>query len=530
MTELRLRFDQTLGHAASPAPADLAEGFSGQGSPLSLHADPLFSSLPPQVQAHGLLADWSQWATWLHGAWVDAVLLLQWFFVLYFIVLNGGYLVRNVVSLFGLFRHLREHGDAFLPQSYSNYEPPISIIVPLRDEEATIAARVRALQQLDYPEFEIILVNDGSRDKSMDVLLREFSLTPFPEAYRDRLQSRRVRTVYASALDPALRLVDKDGGGRADALNAGINCARYPLFCGVDADTILQRDALRRMARPYLEHETTVASCVTMRPANGAIVHAGLLGKVGLARNLLALFQTVESLRAFLFGRFGWSPLNALLVFAPTFGVFRREAVIGAGGYRGGVPEENMDLVVRLHHFLLQPGKSYRVDFVPDPVCWSAVPENAQILRDKRIHFQARLSEGLMSNLAFLLRGREGAARLPHLAFMLLFDLLGPLFEVAGYLVMTLLWAIGAISLQAFGAFLLVAIGLGILLSLSGVLLEEMSYRLYPGLINLLKLLLAAVLENFGYRQLAAFWRLRGLLHWMLRDRGKWGSINWKTA
>ena len=367
MAELHLRLDPVLSHAGGSPPGDAALGAGAEGSPLPLHADWQFSSLSPSSPAG---FDWTHAAAWLHGAGVDAVVVLQWFFLLYFIILNGGYTVRNVASLLGLFRYVREHGYGFLPRAYSDYEPPISIVVPVRDEEATIAARVRALQQLDYPEFEIVLVNDGSRDRTLEVLLREFSLTPFPEAYRDRLQSRRVKTIYASALNSNLRLVDKDNGGRADALNAGINCARYALFCGVDADTILQRDALRRMARPFLERDATVASCATMRPANGATSHAGLLGKAGLSRNLLALLQTVESLRAFLFGRFGWSPLNALLVFAPTFGVFRREAVIAAGGYRSGVPEENMDLVVRLHHLMLQGGERYRVDFVPDPVCW----------------------------------------------------------------------------------------------------------------------------------------------------------------
>src|SRR6185369_10958297 len=280
-----------------------------------------------------------------------------------------------------------------LPEIFTGFEPKISVLVPAYNEEANIAASIRSLLQLDYPDYEVVVINDGSRDRTLDVLREEFALQEFPEAFLVRLQTRPVRGLYRSLVHPQLRVIDKVNGGKADALNAGINGARFPLFCGVDADSILQQDSLRLVARPFLEDPSTVACGGTIRIANGCQMSGGALVRAGVPRSYLALCQTVEYLRAFLFGRAGWSPLNALLIISGAFGLFDKEVVVQVGGYRTDSIGEDMELVVRLHRILRKRRQKYRIALVPDPVCWTEAPEDLQTLKNQRVRWQRGLSD-----------------------------------------------------------------------------------------------------------------------------------------
>lgn len=451
-----------------------------------------------------------------------------WFVFCYFIALNGGYLLLNAIAL----RTLRTKGQemfmADLPRAWSGLEPPVSILVPAYNEQATIAASIRSMLQLSYAEFEIVVVNDGSKDGTMDVLKREFGLLPFPEAYRRQIPTAEVRQVYRSTRYPNVRVIDKDNGGKADALNAAINVSRYPLVCGVDADSILQRDSLAKVTEPFLRDPTVVAAGGTVRVANGCQVSGGFLTRVGLPRNFWALFQVVEYLRAFLFGRLGWSAMNGMLIISGAFGVFRKDAVVLAGGYRRDTIGEDMELVVRMHRLLRARKQPYRIEFVPDPVCWTEAPEDYRTLKNQRVRWQRGLAESLNANWGLVFSRNGGVPGWVAFPFMVLFEWLGPLVELGGYAFM--LWAFftGLVSWQAFGAFLFVAIGLGILLSASGLLLEEMSFHIYPRGKQLLMLGLVVILENFGYRQLNAVWRLTGLYRWAMQKESSWGAMRRK--
>jgi cellulose synthase/poly-beta-1,6-N-acetylglucosamine synthase-like glycosyltransferase len=212
------------------------------------------------------------------------VVAVQWLFLAYFIGMNGGYVLLNLLSMRSLRRFMEASALDTLPRTASGFEPPVTIIVPGFNEQATIAASVRSLLQLEYPEYEVIVVNDGSRDATLATLKREFGLALFPEAYWRRLPTKSVHGIYRSAKHPNLRVIDKANGGKADALNAGINAARYPLFCAVDADSILQRDSLHRVVQPFLEDPATIAAGGTVRIANGCSVTEGFLTKVGPPR------------------------------------------------------------------------------------------------------------------------------------------------------------------------------------------------------------------------------------------------------
>ncbi len=457
--------------------------------------------------------------------WMQWVAFSEWFFLAYFMAINSIYLLLNVIAGFNLKGYIANQALADLPEIYSGLEPPVSIVLPAYNEQLTIVAALQSLLQLTYPDFEVIVVNDGSQDDTLNILKQDFGLSPFPEAYRQRLKTSDVRCIYHSRRYPNLRVVDKVHGGKADALNVGINAARFPLFCSVDADSIIQRHSLQRISYPFLADQRVVAVGGTVRVANGCRVAGGFLCEVGLPQNWLALYQVVEYLRAFLFDRLGWSALGGLLIISGTFGLFRKETIISVGGYRVDTVGEDMELVVRLHRLLKERKQDYRMVFLPDPVSWTEAPESLSMLRRQRMRWQRGLCESLFGNLGLLFSRNGGVAGWLAFPFMLLFECLGPLIEVSGYCLMLVYFCLEYISWPMFVVFNFAAIGLGLVWSLSSMLLEEMSFHIYERPKQLVQLLAAAVLENFGYRQMIACWRLMGLLQWLFGGKRGWGEM-----
>ena len=465
---------------------------------------------------------------------VHFILGIEYVFLLYFLALHAGYLSLNIIALFTLPRYMQSRVLTDLPQSCSSFDLPISVLVPAYNEEAIIVSSIRSLLQLSYSEFELIIGNDGSRDNTLEVLKREFKLVRFPEAYRIRLQSAPVRGIYLSTIYPNLRVIDKENGGRSDTLNAALNAARYPLICVIDADSVLQRDSLQRAVQPFLEDPRTVACGGTIRVANGCQVRSGFVERAGLPTNPLALFQVVEYLRAFLFGRIGWAPLNGLLLISGAFGVFHKESVISVGGYNTGSIGEDMDLTMRLHLQAIKKGVPYRISFVPDPVLWTEVPEDFKTLYSQRVRWQYGLGECISDNRELLFKRGSGFAGWVAMPFNLMLEWLGPFIEVTGYVFMLVTYLLGLLSLQSFVIFLLFAIGLGMLLSVNALLLEELSFHTYPKTRHILVLFAAALAENLGYRQLNSFWRFEGLVRWLTGRKPGWGRMKrtaeWQAA
>lgn len=456
---------------------------------------------------------------------IDWFWWLQIAFITYFVLLNGMYLLLNVLSMFSLRAYLRQRAEIGESVPYLGVEPPVSVLMPAFNEEATIRTSVRSMLQLQYPEFEVVVINDGSRDGTLEVLKTEFDLEIHPDPLRRAVDHKPVRGIYRSRRYANLRVIDKENGGKADALNAGINGSRHALFCGVDADSILQRDSLLRVVQPFLEDERTIAAGGTVRIANGSQVRGGFLLSAGLPDNLLARFQIVEYLRAFLFGRLGWSPMNAVLIISGAFGLFDRARVMAVGGYRTDTVGEDMELVVRLHRYHRDNRIPYRIRYLPDPICWTEAPEDAGTLGRQRSRWQRGLAESLTRHAPLAFNRRGGAVGWLAWPFMALFEWIGPIIELIGYLVMFGGFAVGAVSYTAMAVFLLVSIGMGILLSVNGLLLETLSFRVYTRRRDMLRLFLMAVLENFGYRQFNTLWRVRGMWQWMSRSQHKWGAM-----
>lgn len=410
-------------------------------------------------------------------------------------------------------------------RSHPQDAPPIAILAPAFNEAKTIEQSVRSLLSLRYPHFEIIVINDGSTDATLDVLKRAFGLQPVERACPFTLPHAAVSCVYGGPLHPNLVVIDKVNGGKADALNAGINFARSPLFCSMDADSILDPDAMIGAVQPFLEDPTRViAAGGTVRISNGCLVRNGRVIEQRPPRNLLALMQSVEYMRAFLLARLALSHVGALMIVSGAFGVFKRQAVIDAGGYSTGTVGEDMELIVRLHRFNREQERDYRIVFVPEPVCWTEAPESLDVLARQRTRWQRGALETFARHKDMLFSARYGRAGAIGLGQVLLIDVLGPIAELLGYLMIPAFTMMGLVSPDYALAFLTVTVAFGISLSIGALVLEEAELRTLPRNRDLFALAFAAVVENFGYRQLNTLWRVQGFWQWLRKEKS-WGAM-----
>jgi cellulose synthase/poly-beta-1,6-N-acetylglucosamine synthase-like glycosyltransferase len=405
---------------------------------------------------------------------------------------------------------------------------PISILAPAYNEAQSIVESVHSLLALEYPRHEVVVINDGSKDATLEILIEHFSLTRIPVQVESSLACQPIRAIYRSADYPALVVVDKQNGGKADALNAGINVARFSLFCAIDADSVLEGNALLRVVRPFLERPVeTVAVGGVVRIANGCRVAHGQVLEFGLPRSMVAMFQCVEYLRAFLFGRSGWSALGGLLLISGAFGLFKRQTVIDVGGYRHDTVGEDIELVVRMHRHLRERKIPYCIEFLPDPVCWTEAPESLRVLGRQRNRWHRGLIDTLKLHRRMILNPRYGAIGLVAMPYAVLFELCGPVIELFGYLFVPICFLLGFLNVPFMLLFIVVAILLGVMLSLAAVLLDELSFYRLPRAGQLLKLAIYGLLENFGYRQLTTWWRTKAFADYW-RGNTSWGKMERK--
>ena len=444
----------------------------------------------------------------------------------YFIALSAFYLFFTVIAWRNISHHQSARRYAAIEDLFASpLTPPVSVLLPAYNEERGIAESVRSLLGLRYPEHEVIVINDGSKDGTLARLMTAFDLVPVEKALRAEISTTAVRATFVSKRYHELVVIDKENGGKADALNAGVNAARYPYFCAVDADAILEEDALLRIAKPIVDDPGLVAATGgIVRIANGCPIDHGRLTRVRLPKSRLATMQVVDYFRAFLIGRIGWSRLNSLLIISGAFGLFRRSLVESVGGYATDTVGEDVELVVRLHRYLRGRQEDYRIAFVPDPVCWTEVPEDLRTLRRQRRRWQRGLAETIWRHRRLAFSPRFGAVGLVGFPYFLVFELAGPVIELFGYLVVPIAAVLGLLSVPFLLAFLLVGVLTGVLLSVSALALEELGFGRHPDDRELARLLGYAVLDNFGYRQLIAVFRVLGLLD-VIRGRKEWGEM-----
>jgi cellulose synthase/poly-beta-1,6-N-acetylglucosamine synthase-like glycosyltransferase len=380
---------------------------------------------------------------------------------------------------------------------------------------------------LAYPKFEVILINDGSKDRTIDVLTAEFDLYEVPPAYPKPLESQRVRAVYRSRRHSRLVVLDKENGGKADSLNAGMNAARHQYVVAVDADTLIEPDALMRLTRPFLLGASVAAVGGTLRVANGCEVRMGRVVDPRVDAVWLTGCQVVEYLRAFLFGRLGWNTLGGSLIISGAFGLFKREYLIAIGGYKTGNVTEDMDLVVRLQRYLYDNGIKAELPFIPDPVAWTEVPSDRNVLGRQRERWHRGLIGTMVTHRDLLFNRKYGVMGMVAIPYFLFGEMLAPAVELFGYLMTLLGLAIGAVDTRFALLFLVCAVGYGTLLTFWAVVLEEVSFKRYRRRTDLALLLFFGLIEGLGYRQLTVWYRLQAFRKFLKKSED-WGVMTRK--
>lgn len=445
---------------------------------------------------------------WIASEWL---VRFEWSVVAWFIVVNGWYLLLLVSATLEMRRHARAVTGRGGRTPGSPLLPSVSVLAPLSDEQGTAIETVAALLALHYPNLEVVVVNDGSADRTMEVLRDHFHLVPVHPIYRRRIVTRPVRALYRSSVYSNLVVIDKERGGKADALNAGLNVATGTLVCAADGATLVETDALQRMVRPFLEHDDVLAVGGSIRIANGCTVRSGRVTETRVPAHPLAAFQVIEYMRTFLVGRLGWNRLGGNLMLSGGFGLFRREAVIDVGGYSHDTIVEDMELVLRLRRRGYETRGARRIVFVPDPVAWTAAPEATTALGRQRERWQRSLARALWSHRAVIFNPRYGAMGIVVTPYFLLFEVLAPLVELLGVLGLALGLALGVLDPAFAVIFLFAAYGLGAVLTVFTLAMDELSFQRYPGMADRARLVAWALLEPFGYRQLTVLWRLLGI-------------------
>jgi cellulose synthase/poly-beta-1,6-N-acetylglucosamine synthase-like glycosyltransferase len=413
-------------------------------------------------------------------------------------------------------------GRRWLAQS-TNLLPHVSVLVPAHNEGLTIVEMVTATLAVHHSRLEVVVVNDGSTDDTMEKLIREFALEPFLRPDALRIATRPVREVYGSRQYPGLIVVDKENGGKADALNAGLGRAVGDLICAVDADTVLEPDALVRLALPLAQDERVIAAGGVIRVVNGCRVRFGRVVERLSPQGLLGRFQEVEYARAFLFGRLGWNRLGDNVIISGAFGVFRRDAVVAAGGYRESTVGEDMELVLRLRRLAYEAKQAHRVVFVPDPIAWTEVPSTLRTLGRQRSRWHRGLAEVIRMHWRVIGRPRYGLMGLVVMPYYLMVELLAPVVEALGLVFLGVALYLHALELPFALLLALAAYGFALILGMMALTMEEWFDGHNSRLRDRTARILITLLEQLGYRQLTVWWRLRGLVQFA-RGKTTWGE------
>jgi len=465
------------------------------------------------------MTDWRLLLT--HGLTVFNIL-----FACYFVAGNGMYMLLMLLSLVSVWLNNRRRAYESLDYlRQSPVTPPVTVIIPAWNEEGIIIETVRAALTTDYPALEIIVVDDGSTDWTLNGLIEAFGLSKSDGIYRPHLPTRRVKAIYQSPLATRLLVVHKERGGKSDALNAGINLCRTPYFCTLDADCVLERDALLRLMRPIIRSRAnTIASGGIVRILNGCEVRAGQVTRVGLPSTRLQRFQVVEYLRSFLFGRTGWDVLRATVIMSGAFTVFHRETVMEAGGFSLDTVTEDMELIVRLRRWSTDHHREIKMAFTSDSVCWTDSPASFGMLARQRRRWQLGLCQTLWKNSEMLFNPKYGSVGLLSYPFHLYVEALGAVVEFLGYLLIPFAVVYRATLPDVYIPFLVLGLVCATFLSVGSVVLEELTHRRYPSGRDFKTLLVYALMENIGYRQVVLFFRFQGVLKFLVGSRG-WEKV-----
>jgi len=438
------------------------------------------------------------------------------------------YLTLMVYSAIALRKYLRKN-------SYVNYNsiitsplaPSVSVIVPGYNESISIVDNIRTLLSLYYSDFEIVVVNDGSTDDTMEKIIEAYELEKVNYYFDYRLPCERVKAVYKSRNRSYKKLlvVDKRNGGKADALNAGLNVVKNDLVVCIDADSIMEQDALMKLAKPFLEvkDKKLIGAGGVIRIANSCEIQAGKITKIRVPKKWLPRAQVMEYTRAFLMGRIAWSELDGLLLISGALGMFNREILIEAGGYSTNTVGEDMELVVRIRMFMADKGIPYEVAYIPDPLCWTEVPSTVKTLGLQRSRWTRGTIETLYTHRKLFLNKKYGKLGLLGYPYWLLFEWFAPILEFIGILIFIFLAISGRLNLDFFFLLLGFVYFFSVSLSIWSIFFEEITFHKYEKRRDVLKLVLTAFLEPFFYHPLVLAMNIKGNIDKLLK-KTSWGT------
>ncbi|MDD9268460.1 glycosyltransferase family 2 protein [Paenibacillus sp. GCM10023248] len=466
------------------------------------------------------------------------LLLLNKAIFIYFIAICCFYLLLFLLSYNRLGKQKGLHKvEPYKRMKNSSFTPPLSIIVPAYNEEVgvigTILSLITGSGRLDYPQFEVIVVNDGSKDRTLQKVIERFQMVPVKNKVhqkRNGIETKSIKEVYHSEIYPFLILIDKENGGKADALNAGINMSKYPYFASIDGDTVLDPDSFLKIMMPIVEHadDEILATGGNVLIANGNTVVKGQVQETKLSRNPLVMMQCIEYMRAFLMGRIGLSRNNLLLVISGAFGVFKTQRVIQAGGYKADTVGEDMELVVRLHRMNIEQKWGARIEYVADPICYTEAPESMKYLYRQRTRWHRGLFESLWTHRRMMFNKKYGLIGFIAMPFYFFVELLGPLVEFFGYVTLIADLIMDRVFIQYALMLFALMVVYGSFLSMGAVLLEEWRLGKYQKISELNWLLLYALSEAFWYRPLLTVWRVRATFAVLFGRTQGWGEMQRK--
>ncbi|CEG29751.1 glycosyl transferase domain-containing protein [Bacillus sp. B-jedd] len=461
--------------------------------------------------------------------WLDIVTFFGWFIAIYMSCVIAFYSIILVFSVIQLRREYQlDRDQAYMEYMNEIYTKPVSIIVPAYNEEAGVVQSVRSLLSMNYPLFEVIVVNDGSKDNTLGKMIDSYDMKEIKKVVRKQLDTKQVRKIYQSSLLPNLYMIDKDNGGKADALNAGLNFSNYPYVCSLDGDSVLENDAFLKVMKPIIDSdEEVIASGGSVRIANGCDIRDGHILRIGLSSHPLVIMQIIEYLRAFLMGRIGLSRHNLLLIISGAFGVFSKRWVIEAGGYKTNTVGEDMELVVRLHRLMKEKGQKKKIVYVPDPVCWTEVPEDMTTLRRQRSRWHRGLFESLWTHRKLTFNPKYGSIGFISFPYFWLVEFLGPIVELTGYIFVVLCLFLGGIYFEFAILIFLLSLLYGSIISMAAVLLEEWTLTKYSKVSDIVKLFLYSITETIWYRPLTVLWRCEGIWK-LIKGDTSWGEMKRK--
>ena len=460
----------------------------------------------------------------------STVLALDLLIALYFVLWSISQIAMGLFAAAYLRLHqLRNTRRARALVAKLAASPLVSVIVPAYNEELTIVQSIRALLGLDYRSFEIVIVNDGSSDDTLAVLTGTFDLVAAPVAFAQPLITAPVRGIYRSMSEPTVVVIDKENGRcKSDAVNAGINAASGALVLVIDADTILETDALSRAVLPFLEDATTVAVGGNIGLSNGCRIEDGRMSDISLPRSWLARFQLVEYMRGFLLFRLACASRNAVVLISGAFGLFLRDIVIAVGGFDPTAIGEDMDLTMRIQRYCRDLRRPFRISFDPNPLAWTQAPEDRQSLEGQRCRWRRGLLQVLWRHRRMFANPRYGVVGLGVLPYVAVIEGMGPLLEVSGYAIVTAAALFGFVDWWSWAALMAIAVLCGIAVTLVAVLMNDVVTGKYVRRGDLARLVAVVFLENCGYRQLNAWWGLVGTVQ-TLTGRGGWGVMKRKA-